>query len=256
MKLKLNEQLATNYKSRSQKDRVLTEQWVDNSIFCPNCGHLEIDKFPNNRPVADFYCSNCREEYELKSKQSAICSKIVDGAYHTMIERLASCSNPNFFLLNYSLSDFEITNFFVIPKHFIVPNLIEKREPLAKTARRAGWIGCNILIQNIPQAGKIYFIKNGFTRSKELVLAEWKRTLFLRDEREITTKGWLLDVMRVIEKLGKREFALVDIYSFESEFSKLHPENMHIKEKIRQQLQILRDKGFLNSTVRGLYEVR
>lgn len=69
MKLTFDLQLADTYKSQSQKVRVLTEHWVNKSIFCPNCGHLNIDKYPNNQPVADFFCSNCREDYELKSKQ-------------------------------------------------------------------------------------------------------------------------------------------------------------------------------------------
>ena len=29
------------YKNQAQKARVLTEQWVDKSVFCPNCGHLQ-----------------------------------------------------------------------------------------------------------------------------------------------------------------------------------------------------------------------
>lgn len=45
--------------------KLITEHWVDESAFCPNCGHFEIDKYPNNQPVADFFCSNCREDYEL-----------------------------------------------------------------------------------------------------------------------------------------------------------------------------------------------
>jgi len=97
MKLTFDEKLTTNCKNASQKVRVLTEQWVDNSVFCPNCGHFNIDKHPNNQPVADFYCSNCREDYELKSKRNPFSTKIVDGAYRTMLERLTSSNNPNFF---------------------------------------------------------------------------------------------------------------------------------------------------------------
>lgn len=62
--------------------------------------------------------------------------------------------------------------------------------------------------------------------------------------------------MRCIEKLGKKEFALNDIYSFEKELSLLHPTNRHIKDKIRQQLQILRDKGYLDFVSRGAYRLR
>jgi len=255
MILTFDRRLAKNYKSVSQKIRVLTEHWVDNSIFCPNCGQLDIDKYPNNQPVADFYCSNCQEEYELKSKQSAIGTKVLDGAYRTMIERLTSSNNPNFFLLNYDLSNFSVTNFFVIPKHFFMPEIIEKRKPLTSTARRAGWVGCNILLNSIPQTGKIFFVRDGKVEPKEKILSGWKKTLFLRDEKEVSVKGWLLDIMRSIEKLGKREFTLNDVYMFESELSKLHPDNKHIKDKIRQQLQVLRDKGYLEFTSRGNYQL-
>lgn len=255
MRLTFDKQIATYYKSASQKARVLTEQWVDKSIFCPNCGHLDIEKYPNNQPVADFYCLNCKEDYELKSKQVSIGSKIVDGAYKTMIKRLQSSSNPNFFLLNYDLRDLSVLNFFVIPKHFFVPEIIEKRKPLASTARRAGWIGCNILLQSIPQTGKIFFVKNRVVKPKEKVLAKWQKTLFLREEKEISTKGWLLDIMKCIESIRKRDFTLDDIYAFENKLRQLHSENKHIKDKIRQQLQVLRDKGYLDFVSRGYYRI-
>ncbi|MEK7559574.1 MAG: DpnI domain-containing protein [Patescibacteria group bacterium] len=256
MQLNLNTKITDKYTSNSQKIRILTEDWVDKSIFCPSCGHLEINKYPNNRPVADFYCSNCSEEYELKGKQGDIGSKIVDGAYATMIERLRSVNNPNFFFLNYDLQNFQVLNFLVIPKHFFIPDIIEKRKPLKITARRAGWIGCNILLQSIPQAGKIFFIKNKQIEPKQRVLDEWQKTLFLRDEKEFSAKGWLLDTMKCIEKLGKHEFTLDNIYEFENELSNKHPDNHHIKDKIRQQLQILRDKNYLEFIERGVYRIK
>lgn len=60
--------------------------------------------YENNRPVADFYCLACKEDYELKSKKDTIGNKIVDGAYSTMIDRLQSDTNPNFFFLNYDIN--------------------------------------------------------------------------------------------------------------------------------------------------------
>src|SRR3990167_1561135 len=118
MNLFFNTKLANEYINLSQKVRVLTEDWVSRQVYCPNCGNLEIDKYRNNKPVADFFCSNCREDYELKSKKNFVGTKIVDGAYRTMIERLQSIINPNLFLLNYDLCDFSVLNFLVIPKHF------------------------------------------------------------------------------------------------------------------------------------------
>lgn len=255
MKLIFDERLINKYKSVSQKARVLTEHWVDKSVFCPNCGRPDIDKYPNNQPVADFYCTNCKEEYELKSKQNSIGAKILDGAYRTKMERLRSNSNPNLFVLSYNLQNLHVLNLLVIPKHFFVPEIIEKRKPLAITAKRAGWIGSNIILQKIPQAGKIFIVKQKRIEPKEKMLAAWKKTLFLREEKEILARGWLLDVMRCVEKIGKRGFTLDDAYGFEKELSEIHPDNKHIKDKIRQQLQILRDKGYLDFVSRGYYRL-
>jgi type II restriction enzyme len=89
MQLNLSTDIANNYSSASQKIRVMTEYWVNRSAFCPNCGNT-LSNFENNKPVADFYCMNCAEEYELKSKNGDIGKKIVDGAYSTMIGEVES----------------------------------------------------------------------------------------------------------------------------------------------------------------------
>lgn len=254
MHTNLNHQIAGKYKSNSQKIRVLTEDWVDREIFCPACVN-NIDNYENNRPVADFFCPNCKEEYELKSKKDSIGNKIVDGSYKTMIERLQGNNNPNFFLLNYDIKNYSVHNFFVIPKHFFVPEIIEKRKPLADTAKRAGWVGCNILLKTIPQTGKIFYIKNQKAESKSKILNDWQKTLFLREQKEPLSKGWVLDVMNCVDKLGKNEFKLDEVYKFESELQAKHPDNNHIKDKIRQQLQPLRDKGYLSFVSRGKYKL-
>jgi type II restriction enzyme len=115
MEMRLPTHIAKFYTSNSQRLRVMTEYWVGKSIFCPNCGNA-LHNFENNMPVADFYCKKCSEQYELKSKNGNIGSKIVDGAYFTMIERLQSENNPDFFFLSYNQSTFEIKNFLTIPK--------------------------------------------------------------------------------------------------------------------------------------------
>jgi type II restriction enzyme len=204
MKIKFNLTLARKYSSASQKIKAMSEDWVGKNTFCPACGS-PVNHFENNRPVADFYCGSCKEEYELKSKKDSMGKKIVDGAYRTMIERLQSEHNPNFFFLNYDLKNFAVMNFLVIPKHFFVPEIIEKRKSLSQAARRAGWTGCNIILDSIPQSGKIFYIKNGKSETKKEVLENWRKTLFLREEKELTTRGWILDTMQLIDKIGKRD---------------------------------------------------
>lgn len=252
MNLSFDSSLTKGYKNNSQIIRVLTEEWVQKNIFCPNCGD-EILSYENNRPVADFYCSSCKEDYELKSKQNSMGKKIVDGAYSTMIERLQSSQNPNFFFLNYDVNKLQVNNFIVIPKHFFTSDIIEKRKPLALSAKRAGWVGCNILMSQIPESGKIYFIKNQQYEDKKTILNNWSKTLFLRDSKA-EQKGWLIDIMMCIDRMGRADFSLSDMYNFVPFLKLKYPDNGHIEAKIRQQLQVLRDKGFLEFTSRGNYK--
>ncbi|HVV62432.1 MAG TPA: DpnI domain-containing protein [Pseudolabrys sp.] len=249
------EESQTAYSSGSQSARAWTERWVKDWIYCPNCGSPKISQFPANQPVADFFCPSCSEEYELKSQKGKFGSKVVDGAFRTMLERLASSNNPNLLLLNYNLAQLNVTNAFIVPKHFFIKDIIEKRKPLAKTARRAGWIGCNILLNQIPESGKIFFIRNGVPQDKADVLSKWKRTLFLREEND-EAKGWLIEVMKCVELIGRKEFDLEDVYAFETKLAGLYPNNRHVKQKIRQQLQFLRDRGYLDFVSRGHYRLR
>lgn len=255
MNLNLYSSISHQYSSASQKIRVLTEKWSLENIFCPSCGG-EINEYENNKPVADFYCKICIEDYELKSKKDKIGKKIVDGAYSTMIQRLESDSNPNFFFLNYNKNDYSVYNFIVIPKHFFTSEIIEKRKPLSVTAKRAGWVGCNILLETIPQSGKIFYIKDGKAQSKTSILEKWNKTTFLKDNKSLDTRGWLLDIIKCIEKLDKKQFLLNEIYVFEKYLKHKHPSNNNIQAKIRQQLQVLRDKNFLEFTGRGKYKLR
>lgn len=249
------EESQTPYFSGSQSARVWTERWVRDWVYCPSCGSPNVEPFVANSPVADFYCSSCREEYELKSQKSKFGAKIVDGAFRTMCERLTATNNPNLFLLNYDRKELAVRTFFVVPKQFFVREIIEERKPLAATARRAGWIGCNILLNEIPDSGKIFFVRDGQPQSKESVLEQWRKTLFLREER-IEARGWLIEVMKCVESLGKQEFDINDVYTFEAHLSRIYPGNMHVKQKIRQQLQVLRDRGYLNFMGRGYYRLR
>lgn len=62
----------------------------------------------------------------------------------------------------------------------------------------------------------------------------------------------MLDLVR---SLNKTEFWLSDMYGREEEIAKLHPSNHHVREKIRQQLQVLRDLGHLEFLGDGQYRL-
>ena len=249
--LQFNIRLQQNYTNNSQRIRVLSEEWMGHNAYCPYCGK-NLCHYQNNMPVADFYCNVCHEDFELKSKQNSLGNKITDGAYNKMIERLSSDRNPHFFFMTYH--DDAVKDLLLVPKHFFTKTLIEKRKPLANSARRSGWIGCNILLSQIPESGKIFYIKNRTIIQPNEVLTTFQKTIFLKDCND-NLKGWLFDVMKCIDKLEKRTFCLDDIYRFENELHIKHPHNHFIKDKIRQQLQYLRDKGYLEFKGRGIYEL-
>lgn len=254
MNLNLYSSLSDGYKNNSQKIRVLTENWVNEYIYCPSCGQ-NVSEYENNKPVADFYCSKCNEDYELKSKKGNSLGKIIaDGAYDTMIERITGDSSPNFFFLNYEKDTHKIINFVSTPGYMFVPEMIIKRKK--GIPNRPNYFMCNIDISSIPNSGKISYIKDGKIQSKDKVLEEWNKTSFLKQSTDIKSKGWILDIVKCIEKIDKADFTLNDMYSFEKYLKLKHPENNNIEAKIRQQLQLLRDRNYLEFVGRGKYRLR
>ena len=255
MNLAFRTELAAGYKGGPQRIRILSEDWVSGQAFCPNCGHLEITRYKNNEPVADFFCSVCDEDYELKGHGRPFGPTIVDGAYRTMMKRLRAANNPNLMLLGYDPKKLEVLNLLVVPKHFFVPEIIEQRKPLAAGARRAGWVGCKIRLDAIPDAGRIYLVREGKIVPSASVTGQWRQTLFLREPSRSITKGWLLAVMRCIDRINREEFSLSEVYGFEAQLMQTYPGNRNIRPKMRQQLQVLRDMGYLRFTGKGVYKL-
>ena len=58
----------------------------------------------------------------------------------------------------------------------------------------------------------------------------------------------------VFERLPPGPFTDADIYRYESEFQRHYPKNRHIREKIRQVLQQLRDLGLIRHLGQGMWE--
>ncbi|TCP09298.1 restriction endonuclease [Uruburuella suis] len=252
MNLYFNTDLAKGYKSPAQIARVLTENWLGENAYCPSCGCAHITKAANNRPVLDFDCPNCAEQFELKSKQAKSAGKVInDGAYATMLARIQAADNPNFFFLSYNKADYSVRQLMLVPKHFFTPEMIIRRKPLPETAKRAGWIGCNINIGALPNSGKILLVDKGIVMPSETVHRQWQQNLFLRQQKN-EGKGWLLAVMRCVEALPE-QFTLAQMYAFENVLQQQFPANRHIKDKIRQQLQWLRNQGIIEFSARGQY---
>jgi type II restriction enzyme len=132
--------------------------------------------------------------------------------------------------------------------------VVEKRPPLGEHARRAGWVGCVIRLDRIPCDGEIAVVEGGAWVSKAFVRNKFRRFLpleTLAPER----RGWATLTLSVIRTIGKARFSLADLYEREEEFAAIYPGNRHIRPKIRQQLQVLRDLGVLSFEGSGSYRM-
>ena len=157
---------------------------------------------------------------------------------------------PNLFVLHYDLDLWVVRTVLLVPHFAFTLSTLEKRPPLAPTARRAGWVGCNILLDRIPAYARILMIDDGKAQSAKDVRRAYQRLRPL-EALQVEKRGWTLDILQVVQSLGKIEFTLADVYGHAGSLARLHPKNLHVRDKIRQQLQILRDLGFIEFLGRG-----
>jgi len=253
MRLTFDPRAAVGYKSPSQVVRRLTEHWFDENMYCPACPARGLRREQDNTRVVDFVCPECGAEFQLKAKGGSFGRKLRDAAWAPMMERIRANRSPHFAFLRYSRDDWRVLGLMLVPGHFVTPNIIERCRPLAPTARRPGWVGCNILLPRIPADGRLHVIDEARQRDPKAVRADWRRFAWLA-EQQAEARGWVTDVLRCIEGFRGRAFRLDEVYEFEPELSALYPRNRHVRPKIRQQLQVLRDRGVLRFLGRGRYE--
>ena len=244
------------YKSNSQRARVATEAWGLDESLLPE---LRVRLVWRHRPpicrLIDYSCLNCRAPFQLKAQSRVLAGRIVDAAYSAMVRAIREDRTPNLFALHYEPVAWKVANLILIP-HFAFPlSAIEKRKPLSPSARRAGWVGCNILLGAIPLDARIHVVSGGKPAAPADVRAQYARIRPL-EKIKAQQRGWTLDVLNVVRSLGRAEFSLRDVYASEKQLGRLHPDNQHVRDKIRQQLQVLRDLGLLQFLGGGEYRLR
>ena len=253
MQLFCDSSLGAIYKSASQQARVISESWYLHNVYCFACDSMKVEQAPSNTKVFDFVCPKCKHRYQLKTLKGKMKSSLVDGAYEAMMNAIQIKKVPTFSLLERT-PDWQIHSLTAIHSSFFIPQIIERRRPLSQNARRAGWIGCNIRLDQIPYDGKIVVISNGVVQSPKEVRRRFKIFLPLA-KKSVEQKGWTMLTLRMVRQLGKQHFNLQEMYEFEDSFAEVYPDNKHIKDKIRQQLQVLRDLGVLEFGERGEYRL-
>lgn len=110
------------------------------------------------------------------------------------------------------------------------------------------------ILNNIPKEKKIKYPEIIFEKTHDEDIQF--DTLFSGgiESIENSLSGWKCDVFKQLVKINMNIFNLEDIYKYIPDLQKLHPDNKHITDKIRQQLQILRDIGLIKFLGNGKYQ--
>jgi type II restriction enzyme len=254
MRLQMPGELAAGYSSPSQRTRVVSEAWGEDNLYCSNCTSDRLRRLPTNTPAIDFECPRCTSLFQLKSQRHRFASRINDAAYEKMREAIVERRTPNVLALHYDAARWTVQNLILVPSFVFSLSCLEKRKPLKPSAQRHDWVGCNILLTNIPLDARIPLVSEGAVANPRVVRRLYERLRPLEKLR-IEARGWTLDVLNVVRGLRKAEFTLAEVYAHEAALARLHPENRHVRDKIRQQLQTLRDLGFIGFLARGKYGV-
>jgi type II restriction enzyme len=152
----------TNWKSESRIIGQASEIYIEKNINCIMCkSSLEMCKV--NEKSYDLICINCSKKYQIKSKKISEKSltliknkksyKLVGGDYKTTINNISKKIDYIVVFYKstipiksnlYTILDILYTNCENITEECIIP-----RTPLSVNARRAGWQGCNIILNNL-----------------------------------------------------------------------------------------------------------
>jgi type II restriction enzyme len=142
---------------------------------------------------------------------------------------------PNLLLMRYALATWEVRDLLLIPSFMFSESAVIKRKPLAATARRAGWVGCNLDLHRIAPEARIAVVttfasprrsgvapdsdfrisarefQDGDRRDAcptqtvivppEEVRARYTRLKPIR-EIKTTQRGWTLDVLNIVRRLS------------------------------------------------------
>lgn len=242
------------YKSPQQIVRATTESWGESNLYCANCNSDYLRRLKANSPAIDFDCPNCNALFQLKGRKDPIGRVLNDAAYEKMKEAILTGRTPNLLALHYDASTWRVKDLILIPHFAFSLTAVKRRRPLSPKAERHGWVGCNIILSNIPEDARIPIVSEGVISEPSTVRRQYRRLRPLA-EMPLDRRGWTLDVLNGVRTLNKRDFSLTEAYTLEHRLARLHPHNHHIRPKIRQQLQILRDLGLLQFLGDGSYRL-
>ena len=230
--------------------RDVAEVWGEHNLYCPNCPSPRLTR--KAQDSSDFLCPECGLQFQLKGQKTRFGADIADGVYDLTLHAVKNNDAPCFFFVHYDMPSWTVIDVLLVPGFAIPPSAIMKR----KTGG-----GCNITLSRISPDARIPIVStikashSGDTECIMISRMEEVRMKFkhLKPLADIPSKqrALALDVLNIIRRLKKTEFTSADFHPFEGELEKLHPDQTNLRDKIRKELLVLRDAGFLIQPHRG-----
>ena len=237
MRLQCDLALAAGYTSQAQIARVLSEGWFRQNGYCLSCEGDHLIQTKANSKASDFVCPGCAESYELKSFRLEPTRRLVDGAYDALLSQMQTGSVPTLMLMGRN-DQWHIQALTAVHHAFLTPDVVEKRKPLSRNARRAGWVGCNIRLDLLGDDARIPIVDLEFQKIEKIVRRRFQSFQRLQDV-PLGLRGWTTYTLKEVRGLGRADFTLGDLYALEHAFMARYPNNRNIRAKIRQQLRLV-----------------
>jgi hypothetical protein len=243
--------------SESKKSIKITSPFVKENI----CNELVIKKKQNTQLelITSFKLMNIyRGALDLKGLESIINNNGVvknQSKLHSKIylfdDEKAIITSGNLtnggLLKNYEygiyIDDADIVS--IVSKDF---SLISKNENTGNITLSNIQVVRDILLK-IPDSESIKLPKYEIESPENLDIIEISEDILTS-----SISGWKLEVLKCVQTINNQTFFLKDINEFEVYLKKIYPNNKHITDKIRQQLQYLRDLGLIEFLGNGKYK--
>jgi type II restriction enzyme len=245
--------------------RGAVESWAGQNLYCPNCTSAKLD-LQNDGELS---CPRCHLLFTVKGQKTRLEKSVADGAYDATMRALRSDGGPGLYFVHYDDASWTVRNVLLVPHFALPPSAIIKR---------AGSAGCRFALDRVPLDARIAIVttikssKSGDTECIMISRPEEVRERFhrLKPLADIPAKqrALTLDVLNLVRTLAAAKpkkknpksppgtFTNENVYARESEFRKRHPDVSKIHEKIRRQLLVLKDCGFLTQPHPGVWKMR
>ena len=135
------------------------ERAVREKVSCPRCGRVRhLTPLQANFPCADLICKFCGflaqvKTYTLKTPSNALPTRIPGAGWKVQHEQIMAGIYHGLYLVGYRGK--RLVRIDYVPAHILQgsPDVFEPRRALSAKAKRAGWLGFEYNIEQLPTIG-------------------------------------------------------------------------------------------------------